>query len=265
MAETLAILRRLTDTRGNSSSSAAKANVATSWALWEESDPLLVAWDSGTDEQIQDMIDGYYSGEISLDDIKSVWKIGDSRTIRAAAADGITEQDIKIVITDFDHDTLVTAKGTKSKALISWSQAAALVNADGEVQAGIMDGRRTWCNDVYYATLPDTFKSWVKQVKKSTYSNGTLKITSDYIWLPSEEEVYGTVTNAVGAEGSQYEYYEVAANRGKGPAAAGDISVAYWLRSPSSNGSGYCYVDVNGISKVATSNAKLAIVPHGSI
>ena len=41
--------------------------------------PKLVSWSEGMDEEITNMINAYRNGEISLDDIKSVWETGDVR------------------------------------------------------------------------------------------------------------------------------------------------------------------------------------------
>ena len=85
----------------------------------------LVSWSTGTDAEIKAMVDSYYAGEVTLADIRSVWSIGDERevTLSAMAATGVGEshraQSVKVVILDFDHDTLTTPINGKTKALIS--------------------------------------------------------------------------------------------------------------------------------------------------
>jgi len=222
----------------------------------------LVSWSTGTDEEITAMVNAFYNNEITLDDIKSVWHVGDSRTITLSSmsATGVGEshrsQDVEMVILDFEHDDLTTAINGHTKSLVSLQQKDCLRDAtvsdtDGanNTEKGYINStntnvggwkssaRRTWCNSVYYNALPSAFKSLVKSVTKQTTEGSqstTLENTEDYVWLPSEYEIYGTKTHSGANEGTQYKHYETTNNRYKLPKwNASTLSSVWWQRSPS--------------------------------
>ena len=250
----------------------------------------LVSWSTGTDEEITAMVNAFYNNEITIDDIKSVWHVGDSRTITLSSmsATGVGEshrsQDVEMVILDFEHDDLTTAINGHTKSLVSLQQKDCL--RDGVATEGNHDeekgyinstntnvggwkssARRTWCNSVYYNALPSAFKSLVKSVTKQTTEGNqstTLEDTEDYAWLPSEYEMFGVKTYSVAIEGSQYKHYETANNRNKLPKwndDSGTITSAYWLRSPYSNNTHFCIVWRTGNSDKSSSSDKFQIAP----
>jgi hypothetical protein len=225
--------------------------------------PSLVSWSTGTDAEIKGMVDAYYAGRFTLEDIKSVWSIGDERTISlsAMAATGVSEshraQDVVVVILDFDHDTLTTPINGKTKALVSVQMKDCLRGANvsdtggsSNTENGYMNStstnaggwtnsaRRTWCNNVFYNALPSEHKAIVKQVNKLTSAgdqSSIINTDADYCWFPSVIEIKGTSTGSVAGEGSQYSYYTTAANRYKLPKWDADYSTLAarcWLRSP---------------------------------
>ena len=248
----------------------------------------LVAWSTGTDAEIQKMLNAYYAGKASLSDIKSVWSVGDSRqvSLSAMSATGVGEshraQTVEMVILDFDHDTLATAINGKTKALITVQQKNCLRDAtvadDGgssNTEHGYMNDtntnvggwtsskRRTWCNDVYYAALPSGFKAMVKEATHQTTAgnqSATMNTDTDKVFLPSEWEVFGATTNAKAQEGTQYKYYETAANRYKLPKwSSSYVSDAWWERSPyGSYATAFCRVARSG-----TANLDSASNAHG--
>lgn len=205
MAETLAILRKKINPKKNIE---------------------LVAWSSGTDEQIAAMVQGYYDGDVTLDQIQSVWKVGDVRNVSLSAmvATGVGEshraQTVQLAIADFNHDDLTTAIGDKTKALLTWTQkdclrAVNVSDTDGSSNSenGYMNSsntnangwrgcaRRTWCNNVYLKALPANLQALIKPVNKKSgtgggSSSGT-ETTSDSIFLGSEIEIFGSTTYSV--------------------------------------------------------------------
>ena len=231
--------------------------------------PTLVAFDTGTDSEIAAMINGYYDGTFTLADIQSVWDVGDTRDISrsAIAASGGSgdgawtvgeshiAQTATIQILDFAHDDLTTAEGEITKALITVDLKDCL-NDGTDAENGYMglagtspypylwqySARRAWCNNGFYNALPGYIKNLVKPVDKLTgrYGGPTLGTTSDKVFFLSEYEIYGSVLYSKEPsqadpryEGSQYELYETAANRYKGPAwTQGANSAPYWERSP---------------------------------
>ena len=248
----------------------------------------LVPWSSGSDQEITDMINSYYNGEITLEDVKSVWSIGDVRNvdISAMTATGVGEshraQTVEMEILDFDHDTLTTPVGNITKALITVDMKNCLRDANvtdttgsSNTEHGYMNSsstnvggwtscaRRTWCNNVFYNALPAYFKSLVKPVDKLTSAgntSATINTDSDYCFLLSEIEIFGSVTYSKAGEGSQYAWFANAtANRYKLPKwSSSSVSDRWWERSPSgSNSDNFCRVyDFGSAGSNNASNAR---------
>ena len=160
---------------------------------------------SATDQQIADIINGYYNGTYSLEDIQKSWHLGDTRDISLSAigtsGNGWTDleshraQTVTIQIIDFEHDDLTTSINGKTKALITVDLKNCLRDAtvgdfegQNNTEVGIMQfnlydsdnnylqrswklcDRRAWCNDGFYNALPSYIRSLVKLVDKKTYS-----------------------------------------------------------------------------------------------
>lgn len=273
MAETLAILRKKINPKKNIE---------------------LVAWSSGTDEQIAAMVQGYYDGDVTLDQIQSVWKVGDVRNVSLSAmvATGVGEshraQTVQLAIADFNHDDLTTAIGDKTKALLTWTQKNCLRAAnvsdtggsnnseDGYMNSSLTNtngwrgcARRTWCNNVYLKALPANLQALIKPVNKKSgtgggSSSGT-ETTSDSIFLGSEIEIFGSTKYSVTGEGSQYTYYKTAANRNKLPRWSSSYSSDFWWeRSPGSGNSDYfCDVYADGSASILGASGTCGLAPFG--
>lgn len=237
----------------------------------------LVPWSTGTDEEITAMVNGYYSGKFTLEDIKSVWHLGDTRSVDLSAmeATGVREshraQTIEFQILDFDHDTLTTPIGSITKALItcdlknclrdanvtdtqgSFNTENGYMNSSNTNQGGWTScARRTWCNSIFYNALPAYFKALVKPVDKLTSAgsqSSTINTDSDYCFLLSEIEIFGTVSYSKAGEGSQYAWFANAtANRYKLPKwSSSAVSDGWWERSPFGGDSdSFCFVNSSG-------------------
>ena len=257
---------------------------------------IFVSQSTGTDDEIETMLNEYYNGKSSLEDVQSVQAVGDIRQanetdhamMKIAAhssfsndsTTSIVEQStIKQVIIDFNHDDLTTAIGSISKALITIQMygtlgSSASVSASSKMntsasntanQTGIP--RRIQCNGNFYNAL--CFKSQVKQVHKPccSYSSSTIFYTDDYCFLPSHTEVFtysSTYTKA--AEGNQYNYFTISTNKikkqgweGTGSTSTGNMG--YWqLRSPRTGASIlFCCVKPDGDNYQYNANANISI------
>lgn len=244
--------------------------------LGEPDGVKIVTFADGTDAEIEKMIEAHYAGKINIGDY---WAVGDKRTIHhnAMAATGVSEShkanDYAYVIIGIEHDDLVTAINGKTKAAITIQTERMLYldttteynnSYDASHECGYMNSsnannggwegcaRRTWCNTVYKECLPTYIQNMMKQVKKLTSvgnKSSEIKASSDYAFLPSEIEVFGSATYSFTGEGEQYQYFKnVIANRYKKPRYNNSyVSGYYWGRSPRSSISGYfCYVDRSG-------------------
>ena len=251
----------------------------------------IVSWQNGTDEEIGAMIDAYYNNELSLEKIKSVWAVGDARTISLSAmsATGVGEshraQEVELQIIDFDHDILTTAQGGKTKALITVDLKNCLRDANvsdiggsSNTEHGYINSsntnvggwtscaRRTWCNDVYYNALPTYLKNRIKPVNKLTSvgnQSSTINTDSDKCFLLSEIEIFGSITRSKAGEGSQYTYYTTASNRYKLPKwNSSSVSDLWWERSPyGSNATYFCFVSYSGLASYSYASIALGLSP----
>ena len=232
---------------------------------------LKASFADATDKQLEAMINAHYSGEI---DLSTIWHVGDTRKfhINAIPADSnnetpVSEQDMMFVILDFNHDSLVTKIGDKTKAIVTIQTREVLGN-NGNIEALYYFGKtmndggysnwgnieiRTWCNNNFKKALPTTLQSLMKETTRKsigdrlTTSPLNIVTTNDYVFLLSYPEVKGTVTDSSylkgksvsNYEGTQYEYYKTTANIQKYINMNGDKSDTsfngWGLRSPSSD------------------------------
>ena len=206
----------------------------------------LVPWSTATEDQIVAMVDAYYNDEITLDEVKSVWAVGDTRTMQlsAMASGYVSEshevQAVELTIIDFDHDDLTTYVNIKTKALVTVQLKNCLNNKgymnSARTTSGGWEGinRRNWCNYIFKNAIPSIISNSIKSVNKKNYkvyNDTTITTTSDYCFFLSETEVFGTNTNSAGStEGTQYEYYKTSSNRVK---QVNGSNYFWWLRSPS--------------------------------
>ena len=112
--------------------------------------------------------------------------------------------------------------------------------------------------------LPDDWEAIIKPVNKTsgrggnTASSSGTETVSDSCFLLAEIEIFGSVTNSVSGEGSQYAYYKAGNSKIKNKSGSPNN---WWERSPkSANSSGFCSVRSNGVesSTIATSNINVA-------
>ena len=252
----------------------------------------IVAFATGTDEEISAMIQAHYDNKINIADY---WAVGDMRTVHlsAMAATGVgeshREQDVQFVIGDFNHDDLTTPINGHTKAAVTLLQKDCLmddsnasnpVNGSGNKENGYMNSsatnvggwkncaRRTWCNNVFFAALPSTWQSMVKTVNKKTSAGNnqsTIETVQDKIFLAAEIEIFGSTTHSFAGEGTQYQYYKNAtANRYKMPKwSSSYVSHAYLERSPYSGYSNlFCVVDSYGSAYRYSANGACGVAPN---
>lgn len=245
-----------------------------------KNDPIsLVSWSTGTDAEIKAMVDAYYAGDLTLEDIKSVWSIGDERevTLSAMAATGVGEshasQTVKFVLMNWGGKTLTT-ENTECLAIVGQKNALAekgYINSSDTNSGGWNNcKRRTWCNDIYKAAIPSAFRELFKEHNNQSGTGGGsssgIQTTADYFALPAEVEVIGDdLYYSVAGEGSQFKYYETSANRVKTLGEGGSVN-NWWDRSPrSANSSSFCGTDYNGAPYTYKASATIGLAPFGVI
>lgn len=178
---------------------------------------------------------------------QNYWKVGDRKNI---TVNGVT---YPVQIIGFDHDTLTTADGSRTKAGITFQLVDCMnttypMNSSNTNVGG-------WKNSVMrtstMATLLNQLSSDLKNVLKfvnkvSSAGNNSsgLETVSDKLFLLSEIEVFGSTTYSYAGEGRQYEYYSAGNSTIKKVNGSADY---WWERSPrSGNTSHCCYVSSSG-------------------
>ena len=106
------------------------------------------------------------------------------------------------------------------------------------------------------AVIPAALRAVLKSVTKYTNNTGkstaasAVTATTDYFFLLSEYEVFGSISYANSNESSkqaQYSYYSAGNSKVKYKHSATSTAVTWWLRSPrASDSSRFVYVDTDG-------------------
>ena len=117
------------------------------------------------------------------------------------------------------------------------------------------------------AVIPETLRAVLKSVTKYTNNKGNnsassaVTATTDYFFLLSEFEVFGSISYANSNEASkqaQYSYYSAGNSKVKYNHSATSTAVRWWLRSPYASYSVH-FVDVGTDGAVAISRADLSL------
>ena len=236
----------------------------------------IVSWATGTDEQIVAMVEAADRGEINLADY---WTVGDTRTVSLSAITSsdvmknIEAQNIELVLMHAGgyELTQATESGRNTCSFIVGMKDC--VKTTGAMNAGTVTtggwsamARRTWCNDIFYNSLPKSLRGIFKQANVFySYTNGGVSTCQDYFTFPTEVEITGTRSYAVPAETSKsthLTWYKTTANRKK---KANGTTVNWWERSLYQGGDQFCYINTSGISRTEAPNKNYGLSPHGFI
>ena len=189
---------------------------------------------------------------VDLGDIHRKISIGDQVTI------ALNGTDYAFDIIGFNHDELTdeTAYGEStvtSKAGITLHTHGMLsvldqMNTTNSTSGGWKNSlMRTSTMATVNGYLPSAWQSIIKPVNKASgkgggSSSGT-ETVSDSCFLLAEIEIFGSTSNSVSGEGSQYAYYKAGNSTIKNKPDGNPY--AWWERSPSTKGSNY-FCCVNG-------------------
>ena len=175
------------------------------------------------------------------------WKVGDTKTV---AVNGVNYQ---FQIIGFDHDTLTTKDGTRTKAGITFQMVDCLNTTysmnGSNTNSGGWNGStmRTSTMATLLNQLSSDLKSVLKFVNKVTSvgnNSSGLETTSDKLFLLSEIEVFGATQYSYAGEGKQYEYYTAGNSTIK---KVNGSATGWWERSPlSGTPTTFCRVNSNG-------------------
>lgn len=175
------------------------------------------------------------------------WKVGDKKNI---TVNGVT---YAAQIIGFDHDTLTTADGGRTKAGITFqlvdclNTTYSMNGSNTNVNGWRGSTMRTSTMATLLNQLSSDLKSVLKFVNKVTSKGNNqsgLETTSDKLFLLSEIEVFGATQYSYAGEGKQYEYYTAGNSTIKKVNGSANY---WWERSPySGDTGGFCRVDSGG-------------------
>ena len=157
-------------------------------------------------------------------------------------------------IIGFDHDTLTTADGGRTKAGITFQLVDCLNTTysmnGSNTNSGGWNGStmRTSTMATLLNQLPTALKNVLKSVNKLSGTGGGstsgTQTTHDKLFLLSEVEIFGTTTYSVPGEGTQYAYYKAGNTKVK---KVNGSANDWWERSPLSGSTNtFCYVSNGG-------------------
>lgn len=128
--------------------------------------------------------------------------------------------------------------------------------ASSQMRTNICGTSLTSYSGTIIAVIPATLRSVIKSVTKYTNNTGNstaasaVTATTDYFFLLSEYEVFGSRTYANATEASyqaQYAYYSAGNSKIKYNHSSTSTDVRWWLRSPrASSSSAFVYVVASG-------------------
>ena len=188
------------------------------------------------------------------------WKVGDKKNI---TVNGVT---YAAQIIGFDHDTLTTADGSRTKAGITFQLVDCLKtiypmnSSDTNVNGWRSSHMRTSTMATLLNQLSSDLKSVLKFVNKVTSvgnNSSGLETTSDKLFPLSEIEVFGATQYSYAGEGKQYEYYTAGNSTIK---KVNGSAKSWWERSPrSGNTYSFCYVDSSGSASNSNATNSLGV------
>lgn len=178
---------------------------------------------------------------------QNYWKVGDKKNI---TVNGVT---YAAQIIGFDHDTLTTADGDRTKAGITFqlvdcmNTTYPMNSSNTNVNGWRGSAMRTSTMATLLSQLSTDLKNVLKFVNKVSSvgnNNSGLETTSDKLFLLSEIEIFGATQYSYAGEGKQYEYYS--AGNGTIKKVNGS-AYSWWERSPHwGTAAHFCYVYSSG-------------------
>lgn len=245
----------------------------------------IVAWATGTDAEIAEMVAAADAGLINLADY---WAVGQERKVNLSemAATGVGESHAKQTVTMvLMHEGGYKLANGKTCSFVvgqknGLTETGYMNSAD--TNSGSWNGcaRRNWCNSVYYNSFPEALKPIFKKFKTITaevYNGTSLQTSEDMFALPAEREIFGegygyagngysNDTEAACKDLVQFEYYKTTTNRIKKAGDAGSAG-AWWERSPHQNSAAiFCRVNSDGGADYSDASLTyLSLAPFGCI
>ena len=171
------------------------------------------------------------------------WMVGNSKTMT------INGTDYQIDIIGKNHDTY-TAGGTAPLTFQMHDCYGELKNMESfntNIGGWTSCAMRSTHLPAILSMMPTEVQTAIREVNKLTSAgsqSSTINTTADKLFLLSEIEIFGSVTNSKSGEGTQYDYYKAGNSKVKRVNGSADN---WWERSPYSGSTyNFCYVGVRG-------------------
>ena len=194
--------------------------------------------DNFADNDWSDIISACHSGSVP-----STWVVGNSKTM---TINGVRYQ---VDIIGKNHDTY-TAGGTAPLTFQlhdCYADKKAMNSSDTNSGGWTSCAMRTTHLPAILALMQTVVRNGIREVNKLTSAgnkSATINTTSDKLFLLSEVEIFGSTTNSVAGEGTQYDYYKAGNSKVKKRNGSAEY---WWERSPDASDSTYfCMVYRNG-------------------
>lgn len=240
-----------------------------------KADVEIVAWATGTNEQIAAMLEAHYQKKI---DVTKIWAVGDERKVHLSAIEASVtcqaqpEQDFTLVLLNAGGYEL--SNGVECAFKVGHKnclRARGRMHTEQGSQGYSQCTMRTYLNSDYRNALPESLRPIFKSFKNKTgKAGGGVVTTEDYFTVATEKELSGETTAAwpdTETDLQQIEYYKVVSNRVKRLGDAGAVTDA-WTSSTAN--SPYLYYSVlmllNGKEfSPQYNNGEWGICPQGCI
>lgn len=183
------------------------------------------------------------------------WKVGDQKAMTIGGTDYLID------IIGINHDDYADGSG---KAPFTFQMHDCYGETKNMNSSDTNNGGWTSCAmrqthlPAILSQMPTEVQNGIREVNKLTSAgnqSATINTTADKLFLLSEIEIFGAVTQSVTGEGTQYDYYNVGNSRVKN---YNGRASTWWERSPSSSDSTrFCNVASSGNAAYSTaSNAR---------
>ena len=183
------------------------------------------------------------------------WKVGDQKAMTIGGTDYLID------IIGINHDDYADGSG---KAPFTFQMHDCYGETKNMNSSDTNNGGWTSCAmrqthlPAILSQMPTEVQNGIREVNKLTSAgnqSATINTTADKLFLLSEIEIFGAVTQSVTGEGTQYDYYNVGNSRVKN---YNGRARTWWERSPSSSDSTrFCNVASSGNAAYSTaSNAR---------
>ena len=194
--------------------------------------------DNFADNDWSDIIAACHSGSVP-----STWVVGNSKTMTINGAS------YQVDIIGKNHDTYA-AGGTAPLTFQlhdCYADTKAMNSSDTNSGGWTSCAMRSTHLPAILALMPTEVQNGIREVNKLTSAGSqsdTINTTSDKLFLLSEVEIFGSSTNSVAGEGTQYDYYKAGNSKVKEWNGSATI---WWERSPRAGSSTrFCVVYGNG-------------------